>query len=170
MHLLWPTHLAYLLGNRAFGASSGPSAIVWTVFLVAPVAVFSAWLIGALARPSLQTRSASALERLQDRPENGFEVWSRLPDGGLRPSPPMRLFVTTLSRSTVKASPFELVCAGASVILIVCLWAFDDALVRLLPAAVAEHRFSLGFAAVALLTIQSFRGWATEQRAHLAPI
>lgn len=128
------------------------------------------WSIGFLARATY--RGVSPLGRLQEEPANGFDVWRRMPEGGLRPPGPMRRLVRALGRSPDRRP-------SAVFVLLVVVVFLGPVLLVVPPDWGAdvfpwldwiEHPEALivwFWLAAVLLTI---RAWASEQRANLAPL
>jgi hypothetical protein len=161
-----------LLGLATLWDKAGSPDIGAGLVLLIGLLFFVAWVLGAIARLKPQTERCP-LHRLQDRPENGFEVWGRPPDGGLRPPRFMRWLVTTLAADAGRHPSGWRALLGFALILAALV--FTGAVVTKPPEfwpdapwlAGPSTRFVLLTGATALVAAGLVRGWATEQRARL---
>ena len=139
---------------------------------VAALVLFIAWVLGALARLGPR-KDRSALLRLHDMPENGFAVWGRPPEGGIRPPHPMRWLVRILGAPDSEPRPVwvGLLMFGLLLVLLILTWA-----VATKPAefwreapwlAIPSNRIAVLSGATVLVLALAIRDWASEQRALL---
>jgi len=170
VQLLWCSWLAWIVFD-SLSPYALPHTVALPVLVMIPGGLFLAWLLGALANRRRRPRSAPPLERLQMDPSNGFEAWSELPVGGLRPPGLMRWIVTTLgARPDEGRRWIEFALHTVSVAVCLALILGDpEAWWRVHPAlATPSSRLPLGIAFIAILTVLAVRNWASVQRRLLS--
>jgi hypothetical protein len=148
------------------------SEISIALFLLAGLVFFVAWSLGAFALLKPPT-GRSALQRLHDTPENGLEVWSHPPEGGIRPPRIMRVFVRTLGVGDSGPRPewFSVL----TVALFVPVAVFTVAVATKPPEfwrdapwlAIPSNRVAILGGATIVVVAFVVRNWASEQRALL---
>lgn len=165
VRLLWPGGwLVWLVFDR-LSPNGLDYAIAVPLIVLAASGLFLIWLLGTFA--NRRPRSALSLERVQKEPANGFEAWSELPAGGLRPPPLMRWIVTAIGASPERRPSwigFALVMASLALAFAFAVagsefWervhpALGDPSSRLVPA--------LAFAAIFIGGL--IHSWASDQR------
>ncbi|RYG12448.1 MAG: hypothetical protein EON96_13795 [Caulobacteraceae bacterium] len=162
--LTWHT-LAPLVPDRFAGAFALGTFGVLILF------PFGAWILGYLARPAYRTFSPRG--ELQPEPPNGFDVWRRLPAGGLRPPRFMRWLVTAAGQSPDRRpSWLTLVLLLANLALLLALHFLGDE--RWSTAhpwlGSSDHRDLASLLPLAIINVVMVRVWATDQRSKLAPL
>ena len=103
---VWPMVLFFQWGTYKDG-HYWVTVVILGVYLCIVVLAVLAWALGFMAiheRP----KGRLALERIQDAPRNGFEVWSKPPAGGLKPPQLTKAVVMRLG----DAVPREAVCCS----------------------------------------------------------
>lgn len=170
VRLVWPCGWLIWLVFDKLSPNGLDYRFVGPFLLLLLISVFLIWLLGTFA--NRRPRSALSLERVQDEPANGFDAWSELPEGGLRPPPLTRWIVTAIGESPeLRRSWIGFGVGMASLALAFALAVFDsefwegiqpalgDPSVRLLPA----------MAFVAIFIGAVIRNWASDQRKSLEP-
>lgn len=171
--LLFTLSLCFAGPMLAASTAGGDGLGSWNRLGLALAAVFaamlvSAWLLGAIARLSF---------RYHDRPSNGFEMWFRTPDGGLRPPAFMRRIVVALGADPSLPPRPERWWGGLLTVAfaIGCLFAFylaitpTKALDHLSPWLI-ENRLIVVVAFFLTFFVLIVRRWATDQRKLLSPL
>lgn len=165
--LIW---MFWFVSPAAFGGHGVASQIAAAVAVSGLILLLVAWLLGALARTPPR-RDATALERVQDRPSNGLEVWKIPPAGGLRPPRPIRWLVQTLGARPGPAGLGSLLVFALTLAAWLCLAAGHSQswLARLNSGWFSiRTNEAVQRACMALLFLAFVHQWATEQRARLA--
>ncbi len=170
VRLVWPCGWLIWLVFDNLSPDGIDFSLMGPVFVLLLSSVFLIWLLGTFA--NRRPRSALSLERVQDEPANGFDAWSELPAGGLRPPPLTRWIVTAIGESPeLRRSWIGFGLGMASLTSAFALAVFDsdfwegmhpalgDPSVRLLPA----------LACVAIFIGTVIRNWASDQRRSLEP-
>lgn len=148
---------------------------VMATILIATGVIFAlAWMLGALANRRPSPRKGP-LQRLHQPPANGFEAWSELPAGGLRPPKLVRAAIMMLGTRKSRFSGWvRLMSFCAFLLAIGLIWALPNRPPSfwagihpwLSDTSVHDRLWAACAGLVVFLTIQS---WATEQRARLEP-
>ncbi len=165
--VLWPnaffaTVLVQSLGRDGPWEQQALNAS-FTILAIVLLAAFVAWLIGALARPAYQS-----LDLLS--PSNGFEVWSRIPQGGLRPPPAVRAVLRLAEAWPRRLNPLAAVIGAACLVVVWMLVALPDQIARLHPAlADPALRFTVIASLCAVYLLIDLTAWTKEQAKTLAP-
>lgn len=168
--LVWPTLWLFGQADKIGGARYFDGFFLAVGGLVLLV-VFFAWLLGSVARGA--QRPISAMDRLHKEAANGFDIWTCLPEGGLRPPLFTRRLVITLGRDpetkpSILGLPFFL---GGIVLLILLDWISDRAWRDIHPwLGFPENRRVIAFVLAISFTVWWLHEWATRQRANLAPL
>jgi hypothetical protein len=132
---------------------------------------FLGWVMGFLAiheRP----KGRWALERMQNAPINGFEVWSVLPAGGLKPPPLTKAIVMALGQPRPRRMTW-LSWGAATVftaaIVVLSLSRLDQSLLKSVSPSLADPdvRAGLSWGVLTFMLASILRGWAVHCRERL---